>query len=92
MLPGLEERGYITRTPVADDRRRTIVTLAREGLRLIGQHGPDSEKVYDDITHRFGPARLEQLFRLLRELERVLEDGAPRRQQRPGRRRGAAGP
>ena len=39
---------------------------------LIAAHGPDSESIYDAIAHSFGQERLDQLFKLLRELEETL--------------------
>jgi homoprotocatechuate degradation regulator HpaR len=73
ILPDLEARGLVVRRPVQSDLRRAVVELSTEGLRLIAAHAPDSERAYAAIEQRYGPERLQQLFRLLRELEDVLE-------------------
>jgi homoprotocatechuate degradation regulator HpaR len=74
ILPELEARHLVIRRRVEGDRRRVVVALAPDGLRMIARHGPDSEEVYDDIARRYGRARLARLFALLRELESVLDE------------------
>jgi DNA-binding MarR family transcriptional regulator len=49
--------------------RRSLVTLTPEGLKLLAGHAPQSERVYRLIEQRFGTERLDELRRLLRELE-----------------------
>jgi hypothetical protein len=48
------------------------VSLEPKGLKLIAAHAPDSEGIYDAIARSFGQERLDQLFKLLRELEETL--------------------
>jgi homoprotocatechuate degradation regulator HpaR len=72
ILPELESRGYISRRQLDSDLRRAVVCLEPKGLQLIAAHAPDSEGVYDAIARSFGQERLEQLFKLLRELEETL--------------------
>ena len=74
ILPDLEARGWIRRSPVETDLRRAVVSLEPEGLKLIAAHAPYSEDTYNDIEARFGSERLQQLFTLLRELETALAD------------------
>ena len=74
ILPDMTRRQLISRKQARDDLRRNVITLERKGLRLIATHAPYSEKVYRDIGRRFGSQRLDELFDLLRELERALED------------------
>lgn len=73
ILPELEARQLIVRRQADEDLRRSVVSLDREGLRLISAHAPQSESVYSQIAQRYGEERLTQLFTLLRELEDVLE-------------------
>ena len=54
--------------------RRSIVTLEAKGLRLINQHGPDSERIYAELARRFGHERLAQLYALLQQLQDAIED------------------
>jgi homoprotocatechuate degradation regulator HpaR len=72
ILPELEARGYISRRQVDSDLRRAVVSLEPKGLKLIAAHAPDSEGTYDAIARSFGKERLDQLFKLLRELEETL--------------------
>lgn len=72
ILPDLEERGLVSRKQLESDRRRAEVKLEPAGLRLIASHAPDSESVYSDIASAFGKDRLEQLFKLLQELEHAI--------------------
>lgn len=91
ILPDLESRGYIVRRQSDSDLRRAIVSLEPRGLRLIGAHAPDSERIYESIAVSFGRERLDLLFRLLSELEQVLaaQPGA-RALQKPTRARPSA--
>ena len=72
ILPDLESRGFISRRQLDSDLRRAVVSLEPKGLKLIAAHAPDSESIYDAIAHSFGQERLDQLFKLLRELEETL--------------------
>jgi len=79
ILPELETRGYISRRQLDSDLRRAVVSLEPKGLKLIEAHAADSEGIYDAIARSFGQERLDQLFKLLRELEETLvaETGSP---------------
>jgi homoprotocatechuate degradation regulator HpaR len=72
ILPDLEARGLIARRGVETDLRRSVVMLTAAGLKLIAAHAPQSEAIYSAIEQRFGAERLEELFRLLRQLEESL--------------------
>ena len=72
ILPDLEARGLAVRHPVQSDLRRSLVTLTPEGLKLIAAHAPHAERIYGAIEQRFGTERLDELVRLLRELEDTL--------------------
>jgi homoprotocatechuate degradation regulator HpaR len=72
ILPELEARGYVSRRQLDSDLRRAVVSLEPKGLKLIAAHAPDSEGTYDAIARSFGQERLDQLFKLLRELEETL--------------------
>jgi homoprotocatechuate degradation regulator HpaR len=80
ILPELESREFISRRQLDSDLRRAVVRLEPKGLKLIAAHAPDSEEIYDEIARTFGQERLDQLFKLLRELEEALEASADRQQ------------
>jgi homoprotocatechuate degradation regulator HpaR len=73
ILPDMEARHLIARRQADTDLRRSVISLERDGLRLIATHAPQSEAIYEDITRRFGAERLAQLFALLHELEEALD-------------------
>jgi homoprotocatechuate degradation regulator HpaR len=74
ILPDMEKRQLVGRKPVDSDLRRSVVSVEPKGLRLIGQHAPDSERIYAEIARRFGHERLSQLFCLLQQLQDAIED------------------
>ncbi len=79
ILPDMEARQLISRRQPDSDLRRSVIRLERKGLRLIATHAPFSEKIYDEITRRFGTERLAQLFTLLHELEQAARVVKPKR-------------
>ena len=54
VVDGLEERGWVARTPDATDRRATVLTLTPDGLDLVarieGVRRLASERVLDVLT------------------------------------------
>ncbi len=91
ILPDLEARGLIARKQLESDRRRALVSLQPQGLKLIAAHAPDSESVYDQIARAFGKERLDHLFELLKELENSLEVRGDTQSQVTRRSRAARG-
>jgi homoprotocatechuate degradation regulator HpaR len=73
ILPDMEARQLISRRQADADLRRSVISLEPKGLRLIAMHAPNAERIYDQIAQQFGTERLEQLFKLLHELEQALE-------------------
>jgi len=73
ILPDMEERQLISRRQPDSDLRRSVIKLERKGLRLISSHAPYAERIYAEITQKFGAERLSQLFALLQELERSAQ-------------------
>lgn len=69
ILKRLGRRGYIRRRPARDDQRRTWVSLTASARRLIDRHGRVSERQYKQIEAVFGRENLDNLYRLLAELE-----------------------
>jgi homoprotocatechuate degradation regulator HpaR len=74
ILPDMEKRQLVGRKQVDSDLRRSVVSVEAKGLRLISQHGPDSERIYAEIARRFGHERLTQLHTLLHQLQDAIED------------------
>ena len=74
ILPDMEQRQLVSRRQVDSDLRRSVVILEPKGLRLIGLHAPEAERMYAKIGERFGTERVTQLFALLHELQDSLDD------------------
>jgi homoprotocatechuate degradation regulator HpaR len=92
ILPDMEERQLITRKQADSDLRRSVISLERNGLRLIATHAPQSEAIYEDITRRFGGERLQQLVTLLRELEEALDTSKEQKTRTPSSKARARAP
>jgi len=73
ILRDLERQRLIVRRQGAGDRRRQVVMLTRRGVRLLARGAGESEAGYRRIAKLYGERRLKSLFKLLAELETVLE-------------------
>lgn len=74
ILPGMEGRQLISRIQMDSDLRRSLIRLQPKGLRVLAIHATFSEKIYAEISQRFCPERIEQLFALLQELEWIVTE------------------
>lgn len=73
IIQNLESRKLISRRTSEADQRRSIITLAPEGIRLVKIIAPKSEERYAHITEAFGYGKLELLYELLDELVEKLD-------------------
>lgn len=73
ILKEIEARGLVARRPAPEDMRRSLISITAAGRALIDQVAPASEAVYAEIEAAFGPDRLEELYRLLRELAESVD-------------------
>ncbi len=71
LLQGLEDRGYITRTPSPNDSRVKLITITPEGSRLI--EGFDDE-MRSSQERVFASLSLDEQDQLLELLERVIRE------------------
>ena len=76
ILRDLEARNLIERKTAKADQRRSIVSISREGVKLMASVAPTSEAIYAEITRRFGARRLSELQEVLGALEQSLADMA----------------
>ena len=72
ILRDLEARKLITRRTGEADSRRAMVSISREGEKLIDAVGPTSEAIYATITKRYGARKLAELQAMLSALEDSL--------------------
>ena len=68
IVQNLELRKLVSRRTSDTDQRRSIISLADEGERLVRIIAPKSEERYAHITETFGYGKLELLYELLDEL------------------------
>ncbi len=73
IVQNLESRQLISRRTSDIDQRRSIISLAKEGIRLVKIIAPESEARYAHITETFGYGKLELLYELLDELVVKME-------------------
>ncbi|WP_407184416.1 homoprotocatechuate degradation operon regulator HpaR [Bradyrhizobium centrosematis] len=72
ILRDLEARHLIERKTAKADQRRSMVSISKEGLKLMASVAPTSEAIYAEITRRFGARKLAELQEMLGELEHSL--------------------
>jgi DNA-binding MarR family transcriptional regulator len=74
MLDGLERDGIVVRRPSDEDRRKVVVELTEEGLRLVRkkkrQISARRRSVYDSLS----PSEREQAVPLLHRFAELLEE------------------
>lgn len=86
LLQGLEERGYITRTPSPDDSRVKLLNVTPEGSRLIEGFEEEMSAAQVRLFSGLSPAEQEQLVTLL---ERIIESADVPLMTAPSRRGGS---
>jgi homoprotocatechuate degradation regulator HpaR len=72
ILRDLEARNLIERKTAKADQRRSMVSISKEGVKLMASVAPSSEAIYAEITQRFGARKLAELQDMLGELELCL--------------------
>ena len=78
ILRDLEARNLIERKTAKTDQRRSMVSISREGVKLMASVAPSSEAIYAEITQRFGARKLAELQEMLGELELCLASAEAR--------------
>ena len=72
ILRDLEARHLIERKTAKNDQRRSMVSISKEGVKLMASVAPSSEAIYAEITQRFGARKLAELQDMLGQLELCL--------------------
>lgn len=72
ILRDLEARNLIERETAKADQRRSMVSISKEGVKLMASVAPTSEAIYAEITRRFGARKLAELQEMLGQLELCL--------------------
>ncbi len=69
----MEERGYIERTRVAEDRRVVLATITDAGRRVLEEHDAMSDDLLRGVLGRLGPTQLRVIARSVAELRTAIE-------------------
>ncbi|MBT3788551.1 MAG: homoprotocatechuate degradation operon regulator HpaR [Alphaproteobacteria bacterium] len=71
-IKGLEGRKLITRRIEKEDQRAFMLSITKKGAALVALIGQQSEAEYLDIEGRIGSKKMDQLHRLLSEVEEKI--------------------
>lgn len=71
ILKDLEARGLVTRRTTDGDLRKSLIAISADGIKVIEAVAPYSERIYEEITRTYGPEKLAELQKLLRELAQI---------------------
>ena len=80
ILRDLEAARMVNRRPVPGDLRRSLISLSPAGRELLSKVAPLSEASFAEIAESFGERHLNQLFKLLSELESELNSNLRRKE------------
>lgn len=70
MATKLEKKGLITRSPDPSDRRRTLVTLTGQGIRLYQEHQEYDRQRLKILSELFDDFSEEEILRLIEAEQR----------------------
>ncbi len=73
LVDRIEERGYIERTRVAEDRRIVLVHVTDAGTRMIQENDALSDELMRDVLARLDPAELPVIAHAVAEVRAALE-------------------
>jgi DNA-binding MarR family transcriptional regulator len=69
LIDSLEEKGYVERDRIRDDRRVVLLKLTRLGEKYYGSKVPDMIDCWNDLFRDFKKDEVDQLIRLLTKLQ-----------------------
>jgi len=73
LVDRMEERGFIERTRVPEDRRIVLVHVTEAGTRMIQENDALSDELMRDVLGRLDPAELPAIARAVAEVRSALE-------------------
>lgn len=69
ILRALEKRYLIDREKDPSDSRRSLLALSAKGIDVIDTIAPRGQAIYDAFVTRFGKEKVDQLLKLLSEID-----------------------
>ncbi len=76
LLRGLEESGYIERTPDPNDKRGYFIRISEEGHKKVDSVWPKRLKLMTDLSSDLTDEELDQLIFLLKKLQTSIQNHA----------------
>ena len=73
LIDRMEERGFIERTRVAEDRRIVLVRVTEAGTRMVQENDALSDELMRDVLARLDPAELPVIAHAFAEVRAALE-------------------
>jgi DNA-binding MarR family transcriptional regulator len=73
LIDRLEERGYVERTRVPEDRRIVLVRVTDDGARVIEENDALSDELMRDVLGRLDPTELPAIARATAGVRAALE-------------------
>jgi DNA-binding MarR family transcriptional regulator len=80
LIDRIEERGFVERTRVPEDRRVVKISVTPEGLRMLDEIDALSDELLREVLSRIGPSKLSgvaQAVTSLRDALAVATGGNP---------------
>jgi DNA-binding MarR family transcriptional regulator len=72
LIDRIEERGFVERTRVPEDRRVVKIRVTPEGLSMLGQIDALSDDLLRDVLSRIGPSKLGSVAQAVTALRSAL--------------------
>jgi 4'-phosphopantetheinyl transferase len=72
LIDRIEERGFVERTRVPEDRRVVKIRVTPDGLRMLGEIDALSDDLLRDVLSRIGPSKLGGVAQAVTELRSAL--------------------
>ena len=93
LIDRIEERGYVERTRVAEDRRIVLIRLAPQGEAMLEEVDAISDSLLRGVLGRLDGRQLEGVAEAVTNLRAAVgETLSGRRQERPDRHEAATAP
>ncbi len=73
LIDRMEERGFIARTRVPEDRRIVLVDVTEAGTRMIQENDALSDELMRDVLARLNPEELPAIAHAVAEVRSALE-------------------
>lgn len=84
LIDRIEERGFVERTHIPEDRRVVLIRVTEAGARMLDEVDAVSDELLRSVFGRIGRTQLAAVGRAIAELRRGLEDATGVRADRHG--------